>query len=151
MHPLLWQILKSSLASREEGPCPNIWAVVHESCSPAKGRPGLKVVVKSQVLAGGRGLGTFKNGFKGGVHIVDVDQAKKTAEKMLGQVLVTKQTGEGGKPVNTLYMASKLDLVNEMYFAILLDRATAGPMLIGCSEGEAPLTSARNTIKNSYL
>lgn len=103
---------------------------------------GLQVVVKSQVLAGGRGLGTFKNGFKGGVHIVDADQAKSTAEKMLGQVLVTKQTGEAGKPVNTLYMASKLDLVNEMYFAILLDRATAGPMLIGCSEGKAALQAA---------
>lgn len=66
---------------------------------------------------------------------MDTDKAKSTAEKMLGQVLVTKQSGEGGKPVNTLYLASKLDLVNEMYFAILLDRATAGPMLIGCSEG----------------
>ena len=94
--------------------------------------------MKSQILAGGRGLGTFKNGFKGGVHIVDTDKAKSTAEKMLGQVLVTKQSGEGGKPVNTLYLASKLDLVNEMYFAILLDRATAGPMLIGCSEGNLP-------------
>ena len=95
------------------------------------------MVVKSQVLAGGRGLGTFKNGFKGGVHIVPASEATKTAEKMLGQTLVTKQTGAAGKPVNTLYIAAKLDLVNEMYFAILLDRATAGPMLIGCSEGIA--------------
>ena len=98
---------------------------------------GSQVVVKSQVLAGGRGLGTFKNGFKGGVHIVPASEATKTAEKMLGQTLVTKQTGAAGKPVNTLYIAAKLDLVNEMYFAILLDRATAGPMLIGCSEGTA--------------
>lgn len=98
----------------------------------------MQVVVKSQILAGGRGLGNFKNGFKGGVHIVDVDKAKSTAEKMLGQTLVTKQSGEGGKPVNTLYLASKLDLVNEMYFAILLDRATAGPIMIGCSEGRRP-------------
>jgi succinyl-CoA synthetase beta subunit len=96
------------------------------------------VVVKSQVLAGGRGLGTFKNGFKGGVHIVKIEDAEGVAKKMLGETLVTKQTGEGGKPVNTLYIASKLDLVNEMYFAILLDRATAGPMLIGCSEGHPP-------------
>ena len=66
---------------------------------------------------------------------MDTDKARSTAEKMLGEILVTKQSGEGGKPVNTLYLASKLDLVNEMYFAILLDRATAGPMLIGCSEG----------------
>jgi len=97
--------------------------------------PDGEVVLKSQVLAGGRGLGKFKNGFQGGVHIVKTEDAEGVAEKMLGQTLVTKQTGEGGKPVNTLYVASKLDLVNEMYFAILLDRATAGPMLIGCSEG----------------
>lgn len=107
---------------------------IDDAASQMKSPDG-QVVVKSQILAGGRGLGTFKNGFKGGVHIVDTDKAKSTAEKMLGQVLVTKQSGEGGKPVNTLYLASKLDLVNEMYFAILLDRATAGPMLIGCSEG----------------
>ena len=50
-------------------------------------------------------------------------------------VQVTKQTGPAGKPVNTLYIASKLDLVNEMYFAILLDRKSAGPMIIACGEG----------------
>jgi succinyl-CoA synthetase beta subunit len=52
------------------------------------------------------------------------------------QVLVTKQTGPAGKPVNTLYVAQKMKLANEMYFAILLDRASAGPMIIACSEGE---------------
>ena len=51
------------------------------------------------------------------------------------QVLVTKQTGPAGKPVNTLYLAKKMKLANEMYFAILLDRATAGPIIIACSEG----------------
>ena len=95
----------------------------------------LQVVVKSQILAGGRGLGKFKNGFQGGVHIASLDDAPEIAKKMLGETLVTKQTGQAGKPVNVLYIAAKLDLVNEMYFAILLDRATAGPMLIGCSEG----------------
>lgn len=52
------------------------------------------------------------------------------------QVLVTKQTGPAGKPVNTLYIANKMSFANEMYFAILLDRATAGPMIIACSEGD---------------
>lgn len=56
-------------------------------------------------------------------------------EKMLGQVLVTKQTGEEGKPVNTLYVAQKMQLAREMYFAIALDRASAGPVMIACSEG----------------
>lgn len=86
----------------------------------------MQVVVKSQILAGGRGLGTFTNGFQGGVHIVHKDQALENANKMLGQTLVTKQTGPAGKPVNVLYVASKLALAREMYFAILLDRATAG-------------------------
>jgi len=54
---------------------------------------------------------------------------------------VTKQTGPAGKPVNTRYIASKLDLVNEMYFAILLDRKSAGPMIIACGEG-APRPAA---------
>ena len=87
------------------------------------------------MLAGGRGLGTFKSGLKGGVHIVPAGEAKALSEKMLGQVLVTKQTGEAGKPVNALLVAEKMKLVNEMYFAILLDRASAGPMIIACSEG----------------
>ncbi len=90
-----------------------------------------QVVLKSQILAGGRGLGKFKNGLQGGVHIVNVDKVQELGEQMLNQVLVTKQTGPGGKPVN----AAKMQLTNEMYFAILLDRSTAGPMMIGCSEG----------------
>lgn len=94
-----------------------------------------QVVVKSQILAGGRGLGTFKNGFKGGVHIVKADQAEETARKMLGQTLVTKQTGPGGKPVGTLLIANKMDLTREMYFAILNDRGSAQVMMIGCGEG----------------
>lgn len=94
-----------------------------------------EVVVKSQVLAGGRGLGTFKNGFKGGVHIVNVDQAEETASKMLGQILVTKQTGAQGKVVSKVYLCEKMSLVNEMYFSIILDRATAGPLIIACRKG----------------
>lgn len=94
-----------------------------------------EVVVKSQVLAGGRGLGTFKNGFQGGVHIVKVDQAEEIASKMLGQVLVTKQTGAQGKVVSKVYLCEKMSLVNEMYFSIILDRATAGPLIIACRKG----------------
>jgi succinyl-CoA synthetase beta subunit len=106
-------------------------APVCESLADAEGQ----VVIKSQVLAGGRGLGKFTNGLQGGVHIVHKDEALKLAKQMLGGTLVTKQTGAAGKPVNTLYVASKLKLVNEMYFAILLDRTTSGVLLIGCSEG----------------
>ncbi|KAJ4844054.1 hypothetical protein Tsubulata_013462 [Turnera subulata] len=94
-----------------------------------------ELVVKSQVLAGGRGLGTFKNGFQGGVHIVSKDKVEETAAKMLGQILVTKQTGPQGKIVSKVYLCEKLSLVNEMYFAILLDRNTAGPLIIACKKG----------------
>ncbi|CAM6114995.1 unnamed protein product [Calypogeia fissa] len=94
-----------------------------------------EVVVKSQILAGGRGLGTFKNGFKGGVHIVKSSDVKDIVSKMLGQVLVTKQTGPQGKVVNKVFICEKMDLVNEMYFAIALDRVSAGPVIIACSKG----------------
>ncbi|KAG2450804.1 hypothetical protein HYH02_004641 [Chlamydomonas schloesseri] len=94
-----------------------------------------EVVIKSQILAGGRGLGKFTNGLQGGVHIVSKAKALELAKQMLGGTLVTKQTGPAGKPVNTLLVAKKMKLKREMYFAILLDRKSAGPMMIGCSEG----------------
>jgi succinyl-CoA synthetase beta subunit len=94
-----------------------------------------EVVIKSQILAGGRGLGTFTNGFQGGVHVIKSSETREYAEKMMGQTLVTKQSGPEGKPVNTLLIAEKMNLVNEMYFAILLDRAFGGPVAIACSEG----------------
>ncbi|CAI0434544.1 unnamed protein product [Linum tenue] len=94
-----------------------------------------EIVVKSQILAGGRGLGTFKSGLQGGVHIVKSEKVEDIAGKMLGQVLVTKQTGPQGKVVSKVYLCEKLSLTNEMYFAIMLDRQTAGPLIIACKKG----------------
>merc|ERR1719240_2208493 len=94
-----------------------------------------EVVIKSQILAGGRGLGTFANGFKGGVHVIKSSEVATYADKMLGQTLLTKQTGPAGKPVDTLLLAKKMDFVNEMYFAIMLNRTTMGPLIIACAEG----------------
>jgi succinyl-CoA synthetase beta subunit len=94
-----------------------------------------EVVVKSQILAGGRGLGTFKNGLQGGVHICKVEEVEGLAKQMIGETLVTKQSGAEGKPVNCLYIAQKMQLQNEKYFAILLDRGSGGPLVIACSEG----------------
>jgi len=94
-----------------------------------------EVVIKSQILAGGRGLGTFTNGFQGGVHVIKSSQVPEYADKMLGGTLVTKQSGAAGKPVNTLLLAKKMNLVAEKYFAIMLDRSTMGPLIIACSEG----------------
>lgn len=93
-------------------------------------------VVKSQVHAGGRGKGTFKNGFQGGVHIVDsAEKAVEVASNMLGQVLVTKQTGEEGKLVSKVLLAEAVEIGHEYYFAILQDRATERPMIVASRQG----------------
>lgn len=93
-------------------------------------------VVKAQVHAGGRGKGTFKNGFKGGVHLVKtVDEVKDVASRMLGEVLVTKQTGEAGKLVSKVMIAEAVDLKHEYYFAILQDRARKCPVIVASTKG----------------
>ncbi|KAI3780314.1 hypothetical protein L2E82_10291 [Cichorium intybus] len=89
-----------------------------------------ELVVKSQILAGGRGLAKFTCGLQGGVHIVKIEQAEEIARKMLGQTLVTKQTGPQGKVVSKVYLCEKVSLVNETYYAITLDRTTAGPIIV---------------------
>src|SRR6266576_3853503 len=95
-----------------------------------------EIVVKAQIHAGGRGKGTFTSGFKGGVHICSsVDQVREIAGKMLGQTLVTHQTGPEGKLVNKVLIAEPATIAKELYFAILLDRATAAPIVIASTEG----------------
>jgi len=97
---------------------------------------GGKIVVKAQIHAGGRGKGTFQSGFKGGVHLCDTpDQASALAEKMLGQVLVTHQTGPEGKEVSKVFVGEAVDITRELYVAILLDRATSVPVVIASTEG----------------
>jgi succinyl-CoA synthetase beta subunit len=97
---------------------------------------GNSIVVKAQIHAGGRGKGTFKDGFQGGVHVVSTpEDAKAKAEAMLGNVLVTKQTGEAGKEVSTVYFNDATDIEKEYYLAILMDRATSKPVIIASTEG----------------
>jgi succinyl-CoA synthetase beta subunit len=94
------------------------------------------IVVKAQIHAGGRGKGTFKNGFKGGVHVRRAPAAvREVAAKMLGQILVTHQTGPAGRVVNKVLVAESAEIAREMYFAILLDRATAAPLIVASTEG----------------
>jgi succinyl-CoA synthetase beta subunit len=96
----------------------------------------VEIVVKAQVHAGGRGKGTFKNGFKGGVHICKTPaEAKDVAARMLGQTLVTHQTGPAGRVVNKVLVAESAEIGREMYFAILLDRATGAPLIVASTEG----------------
>jgi succinyl-CoA synthetase beta subunit len=94
------------------------------------------LVVKAQVHAGGRGKGTFANGFKGGVHLVKSPaEARDVAGKMLGQTLVTHQTGASGRVVNKVLVAESADIEREIYFAVLLDRATAAALIVASTEG----------------
>src|SRR5947207_2243878 len=94
------------------------------------------LVVKAQIHAGGRGKGTFTNGFKGGVHLCkSPEEVRDTAAKMLGQTLVTHQTGSSGKVVNTVLVAKSVEIAREIYFAVLLDRATAAPLIVASTEG----------------
>src|SRR4026207_342662 len=96
----------------------------------------IDVVIKAQIHAGGRGKGTFKNGFKGGVHVRKTPaEVRDVAAKMLGQILVTHQTGPAGRKVNKRLVAESADIAREIYFAVLLDRATAAPIIVASTEG----------------
>jgi succinyl-CoA synthetase beta subunit len=95
-----------------------------------------KVVVKSQIHAGGRGKGMFTSGFQGGVKVASsVDEAVSFAGKMLGNVLVTRQTGPEGRRVQTLLIASGAKIKKEFYLAVLLDRAVGRPLVMASTEG----------------
>src|ERR1051325_137007 len=94
------------------------------------------LVVKAQIHAGGRGKGTFANGFKGGVHLCNSPaEVRQIASKMLGQTLVTHQTGPAGRVVNKVLVAASVEIAREIYFAILLDRASAAPTVVASTEG----------------
>ena len=96
----------------------------------------VEVVVKAQIHAGGRGKGTFKNGFQGGVHFRKTStDVREVVAKMLGQILVTHQTGPAGRVVNKVLVAESAEIVREIYFAILLDRTTAAPLIVASTEG----------------
>jgi succinyl-CoA synthetase beta subunit len=111
-------------------------ATLDEAEQIARELGDIDIVVKAQIHAGGRGKGTFKNGFKGGVHIRKTpDQVRDVAAKMLGQILVTHQTGPGGRLVNKVLVAESADIAREIYFAVLLDRATAAPLIVASTEG----------------
>jgi succinyl-CoA synthetase beta subunit len=94
------------------------------------------VVVKSQIHAGGRGKGTFKSGFQGGVKLCKTaEDVFQKAKAMLGNVLVTKQTGPDGRLVSKLMIAGAPTIKKELYCAVLLDRATSHPMIMASTEG----------------
>ncbi|SUE42795.1 ADP-forming succinate--CoA ligase subunit beta [Roseomonas gilardii] len=108
-----------------------------EAEAAARKLPGPVVVVKSQIHAGGRGAGRFKddpNG-KGGVRVVKPEAAKEAAAAMIGHTLVTKQTGAEGKVVNQVYVEAGCDIKRELYLSILLDRETSRITVMASTEG----------------
>jgi succinyl-CoA synthetase beta subunit len=93
-------------------------------------------VIKAQIHAGGRGKGVFDNGFKGGVHLCKTpEEARELTSKMLGHRLITKQTPKQGVLVNKVLIAESITFKNEKYFAILMDRASQGPIMVASSQG----------------
>lgn len=98
---------------------------------------GAIAVVKSQIHAGGRGKGTFKEEpqQRGVVLVRSADEAKQNAARMLGNTLVTIQTGPEGKVVNTVYVEGGLNIARELYMGIVVDREAGGPVLIMSTEG----------------
>jgi succinyl-CoA synthetase beta subunit len=110
-----------------------------EAEEAAKALGGPLWVVKSQIHAGGRGKGKFKEasaGEKGGVRLAkSIDEVKQFSEQMLGATLVTIQTGAHGKQVNRLYIEDGSDIAKEFYLSMLVDRATARIAFVVSTEG----------------
>ena len=112
---------------------------VEDAVAAAKQLPGPLYVVKSQIHAGGRGKGKFKElgpDAKGGVRLAfNLDEVEAHAKEMLGNTLVTIQTGEAGKQVNRLYITDGADIKQEFYLALLVDRATSRIAVVASTEG----------------
>ncbi len=110
-----------------------------EAEAAAKKLPGPLYVVKSQIHAGGRGKGKFKElsaDAKGGVRLAkSVEEVIGNTKDMLGNTLVTKQTGPAGKQVNRLYIEDGADIDRELYLSILVDRTVGRPAFVVSTEG----------------
>ncbi len=112
---------------------------VEEAIAAAKQLPGPLYVVKSQIHAGGRGKGKFKElgpDAKGGVRLAfNLDEVESHAREMLGNTLVTIQTGPEGKQVNRLYITDGADIKQEFYLALLVDRGSSRIAIVASTEG----------------
>lgn len=114
----------------------NVATTPEEAESIARSLGTNNLVVKSQIHAGGRGKGKFTNGFEGGVHLCKTaNQARDLAEQMLGQTLVTHQTGPAGRLVRKVLVSESVEIERELYFAIVMDRSLGGPVIIASTEG----------------
>ncbi len=112
---------------------------VEEAVAAAEKLPGPLYVVKAQIHAGGRGKGKYIElgpDAKGGVRLAkSVDEVRANAEEMLGNTLVTIQTGDAGKQVNRLYVTDGVDIEKEFYLSMLVDRASGRVAIVVSTEG----------------
>jgi succinyl-CoA synthetase beta subunit len=112
---------------------------VDEAVEAAKKLPGPLWVVKAQIHAGGRGKGKFTElgpDAKGGVRLAkSIDEVRANAEEMLGNTLVTIQTGAAGKQVQRLYITDGVDIAKEFYLALLVDRESGRIAIVASTEG----------------
>ncbi|HEX8383594.1 MAG TPA: ADP-forming succinate--CoA ligase subunit beta [Sphingomonas sp.] len=112
---------------------------VDEAVAAAGKLPGPLYVVKAQIHAGGRGKGKFVElgpDAKGGVRLArSADEVRAAAQDMLGNTLVTIQTGDAGKQVNRLYVTDGVDIAKEFYLALLVNRATGRVSMVASTEG----------------
>ncbi|RZV48818.1 MAG: succinate--CoA ligase subunit beta, partial [Sphingomonadaceae bacterium] len=112
---------------------------VDEAVAAAEKLPGPLWVVKAQIHAGGRGKGHFKElpeGSKGGVRLAkSIEEVREHASDMMGNTLVTIQTGDEGKEVQRLYVTDGVDIDEEFYLALLVDRATGRIAIVASPEG----------------
>ena len=113
---------------------------VEEAVAAARQLPGPLYVVKSQIHAGGRGKGKFLElgpDAKGGVRLAkSIEEVEAHARDMLGNTLVTIQTGDAGKQGNRLYITDGVDIGKEYYLSMLVDRATGRVAMIASTEGD---------------
>ncbi|AAS52474.1 AEL211Wp [Eremothecium gossypii ATCC 10895] len=117
---------------------------------------GHELVVKAQALTGGRGKGHFNTGLQSGVHMISsAEEARELAEQMLGNRLITKQSGAKGKPVSAVYVVERVKARHEAYLSILMDRQTKKPLIICSSQGgmniEEVAHSNPDAIKKFYV
>ncbi len=109
-----------------------------EAATAASALPGPMHVVKSQIHAGGRGAGHFKNdpNGKGGVRLArSLEEVRTAADSMLGHTLITRQTGPAGRQVHRVYVEAGCDIARELYLSLLVDRVTGRVTMIACTEG----------------
>merc|ERR1711874_914342 len=127
-----------SLLKEAGVPVPNfgVAKTTEEAKQIAQDIPTNDLVVKAQVLAGGRGKGSFKGGYKGGVKLVySPEEVEESAQGMIGDFLITKQTGAEGRICNSVMITERKYTRKEYYIAFMNERAFNGPVIIASSEG----------------